>query len=90
MLFHAIGLVGVEEGEARLTRDRIAQQVPQLAVADEVDEPVGIGRRVAVIGGKHHEGVAGLAPAQGALEGAVEQRGLGRVLRRPRAGEVCD
>src|SRR2546423_15224303 len=55
VLLHARRLVGMQEDQARLARERITQEVAQLGIADEIDELVGVGEGVPVIGGEEHE-----------------------------------
>ena len=59
VLFDAIGLVGVEERETRLTGDGVPKQRPELLVADQVDELVRVGERMAMVGRQQHKRVAG-------------------------------
>src|SRR5262245_43423907 len=65
---HRSRVVGVQERETWLARDRIPQQGPQLLVTEQVDLLVRIGERVAVVRCEDDECVARWAVAEGALE----------------------
>ena len=90
MLFHAIGLVGMQERETRLSGDRVPQERPKLLVSDEIDKPIGVGECMPVIGREDDERVARRSRPDCALQRLVEQSGLGRMVGRLRTRNVRD
>src|SRR5512132_1476031 len=90
MLLYAIGLVGVKERDARLAGDRVAEKRPELPVSHEIDEPIGVRERVAVVSGEDDERVARRSRSDRALQRLVEESGLGRMVGGLRTRDVSD
>ena len=58
VLAHLLRMIGVQEHQARFARGRIAQETPQLFVADDVQHLVRIRRRMSMVRGEKDERVA--------------------------------
>jgi len=84
VLLDALGLIGVKKRETRLAGDRVPKERAELSIADQVDELVRIGEGMAVIGRQDDERVARRSRGDRTLQGFVEERGFGRVIRRLR------
>src|SRR5437773_9724448 len=76
VLAHLLGVVGMQEHETRLARGRVAQQYPELFVADDVEHLVGIRRGVSVVGREKDERVAGDTTRERKPQREVEDGGL--------------